>query len=215
MREPKNCKQGIHSISGTVRAVVKPAVAATSTSAMVALALLLVCAFWGETANAACNPRGKLPVLVSNWTKFLQEGLPPSSAPPASGQGTDPSIVGMWHVFMVADGQPFDEGYEQWHSDGTEIFNDIAPPQAANGSGAVCLGVYEKSGPGTYKLHHIGWIFDADANLAGRVVVTQTVTMDAGGSSYHGTFNFKQYDLSENVVFEASGTISATRVTVT
>jgi hypothetical protein len=215
MREPRYRKQGIHSISDAVSGVAKWAVAATSTSAMVALALLLVCAFWGEAANAACNPRGKSPVLVSNWTKFLQEGLPHSSAPSASGQGADPSIVGMWHVFMAADGQPFDEGYDQWHSDGTEIFNDIAPPQAANGSGAICLGVYEKSGPGTYKLHHIGWIFDADANLAGTVVVTQTVTMDAGGRSYHGTFNFKLYDLSENVVFEAAGTISATRVTVT
>ena len=86
--------------------------------------------------------------------------------------------------------------------------------QAANGSGAACFGVYEKSGPGTYKLRHIGWVFDENANLAGSIVVTQTVTMDAGGSSYHGSFDFKLYDLSQNVVFETTGTISATRVKV-
>ena len=177
--------------------------------------VLLSCAFSAEVATAACNPRGKSPVLVSNWTQFLKEGLPKSSAPPASGQGADPSIVGMWHVFMVADGQPFDEAYEQWHSDGTEIINDVAPPQAANGSGAVCLGVYEKSGPGTYKLHHIGWVFDANANLSGKIVVLETVFMDPGGSTFHGSFDFKLFDLSQNIVFQTTGTISATRVKVT
>src|SRR5262249_29641656 len=158
-------------------------------------ALLAGCVLSSEPAQAACNPRGKSPVKVSNWTEFLKQGLSPASAAPASGHGADPSIVGFWHVFMVSGGQPFDEGYEQWHGDGTEIFNDIAPPQAANGSGAVCLGVYEKSGPGTYKLHHVGWVFDSDANLSGTIVVTETVTMDAGGNSYHGAFDFKLYDL--------------------
>jgi len=214
MRESGNCKRRVHSMSNAVRSVAKSAFAGAGRNAVIAAAFLLTCAFWADGAGAACNPRGKSPVRVSNWTEFLKEGLRNSSAPPASGQGADPSIVGMWHIFMLADGQPFDEGYEQWHSDGTEIINDVAPPQAANGSGAVCLGVYEKSGPGTYKLHHIGWVFDENANLSGKIVVTETVFMDPGGDTFHGFFNFKLYDLSQNIVFETTGTVNATRVKV-
>jgi hypothetical protein len=182
---------------------------------VVAVALLLaVCALFSASANASCRVQSKSPVLVSNWTQFLKEGLSQASPAPTSGPGADPTIVGMWHVFLVSDGQPFDEGYEEWHSDGTEILNDIAPPQAANGSGAVCLGTYEKSGPGTYKLRHIGWLFDANANLAGTAVIIETITVDLGGDTFHGTFDFKQYDLSGNVVFEATGNVSGKRVTV-
>lgn len=183
------------------------------TAVIFALSLVAAAVFFSASANAACShAANNKAVTVSSWTQFLKQGLSGASPAPTSGPGADPSIVGMWHVFLASGGQPFDEGYEQWHSDGTEIFNDIAPPQAANGSGAVCLGVYEKSGPGTYKLNHIGWIFDANGNLAGTAVITETTTMDAGGESYHGTFDFKLYDLSQNLVFEATGTISATRV---
>jgi hypothetical protein len=213
MRQPNHLKRAFHSMSSTVKNGARAVRILSGTTAVLAGGVLLASLFFSSVASAACNPRGKSPVLVSNWTKFLKDGLS-AGAPPAAGQGSDPSIVGMWHVFMVAGGQPFDEGYDVWHSDGTEIFNDVAPPQAANGSGAVCFGVYEKSGPGTYRLRHIGWVIDENANLAGSIVVTQTVTMDAGGGSYHGSFDFKLYDLSQNVVFETTGTISATRVRV-
>jgi hypothetical protein len=176
--------------------------------------LLAVCALFSASANASCNPRSKSPVLVSNWTQFLKEGLSQASAAPTSGTGADPTIVGMWHVFLVSGGQPFDEGYEVWHSDGTEILNDIAPPVPANSAGNVCLGVYKKSGPGTYMLRHIGWFIDENANLVGTGVITETITVDLGGDSFHGTFDFKQLDLSENVVFEATGNVSGKRVTV-
>jgi len=182
---------------------------------VVAAALLSgVCVLFSANANASCNPRSKSPVPVSNWTQFLNEGLSQASPAPTSGPGADPTIVGMWHVFLVSGGQGFDEGYEVWHSDGTEILNDIAPPVPANSAGNVCLGVYKKSGPGTYKLRHIGWVIDQNANLAGTAVITETITVDLGGDSFHGTFDFKQYDLSENVVFEATGNVSGKRVTV-
>src|SRR5215469_185738 len=161
---------------------------------VVVVALLLGCALFSTSAHASCKPQSKSPVLVSNWTQFLKEGLPQASPASASEPGADPTIVGMWHVFLVSAGQPFDEGYEVWHSDGTEILNDIAPPVSANGAGNVCLGVYKKSGPGTYKLRHIGWFIDGNGNLAGTGVITETITVDPGGDSFPGTFDFKQYD---------------------
>ena len=215
MREAATEKRLINTVQEAWRRAGRVLRTASYTSGALTVALLAVCVLFSSTAKAACNPRENVPVKVSNWTKFLTDGLSAGAPAPTSGQGADPSIVGMWHVFLVSGGQPFDEGFEQWHSDGTEIFNDIAPPQAANGSGAVCLGVYEKSGPGTYKLNHIGWLFDANANLAGMAVLTETATMDMGGNTYHGTFDFKVYDLSQNLVFEAKGTISATRVKAT
>src|SRR5437870_892905 len=83
-------------------------------------------------------------------------------------------------VLLVSDGQPFDEGFDAWQSGGTEILNDTLPPQPANGGGTVCLGVYKKIGPRTYKLKHPFWSFDANANLAGSGVLGEIVTLDAG-----------------------------------
>jgi hypothetical protein len=61
---------------------------------------------------------------------------------PSSQDGKDDenvSIVGLWTVTFNSNGQVFDQGYDQWHSDGTEILNDTAPPQPANGAGTICL----------------------------------------------------------------------------
>src|SRR5262245_23536045 len=79
-----------------------------------------------------------------------------------SGHGHE-SIVGLWHItFLVGHGPDvFDEGFEQWHSDGTEITIDVAVPPAA---GNICLGVWEKTGPRSVKLHHVGWNWDASVN---------------------------------------------------
>jgi hypothetical protein len=52
-----------------------------------------------------------------------------------------------------------DVGFEQWHSDGTEMLNDTPPPASGN----VCLGTWEKIGPQTYTLVHPA--FNAEGNL--------------------------------------------------
>ena len=184
------------------------------TAVFFALSLVAAAALFSGSANAACSHAANNKVVpVSNWTQFLKNGLSAGSPAPTSGPGADPSIVGLWHVFLVSVGQPFDEGFDQWHSDGTEILNDTAPPQPANGAGTVCLGVYKKTGP-TYQLRHPFWSFNSNGNLAGSGVLLETVTMDTGGKSYHGTFEFDAYDLSNNLVFQATGEVSATRITV-
>jgi len=129
-------------------------------------------------------------------------------------ESDDPSIVGLWHVLFVSGGQPFDEGYDVWHSDGTEILNDTAPPQPANGAGTICLGVYKKTGPRTYQLKHPFWMFDATATLVGTGVILEQVTVDLSGNSYSGAFEFSTYDLKGNLTFAASGDLKAERITV-
>jgi len=146
---------------------------------------------------------------------FLRSARTPAAVGAASAVTTagSRSIVGLWHVLLISDGQPFDEGFDQWHRDGTEILNDTAPPQPANGAGTVCLGVYKKTGPGTYKLKHPFWSFDANANLVGSGVILQTVTLGPDGNTYQGSFTFDLFDLSGTLVFEATGTLTAERIT--
>src|SRR5277367_1286926 len=65
-------------------------------------------------------------------------------------------IVGMWRFTMTVPGPNastvvIDDGYSQWHADGTEIMNSGAhAPNTSN----FCLGVWAQTGPATYKLNH-------------------------------------------------------------
>src|SRR5262245_18732849 len=71
-------------------------------------------------------------------------------------EGGDPSsssIVGLWTVtFLVGKGPDvWDQGFELWHADGTEFTMSVAVPPAA---GNICVGVWERAGGRTVKLHH-------------------------------------------------------------
>src|SRR5271155_2029677 len=75
-------------------------------------------------------------------------------------------IVGMWRFKLVApNGAVVDDGYAQWHSDGTEIQNSgVHAPLTSN----FCLGVWEKVASRTYKLNHfpLGWDATGQASAA-------------------------------------------------
>lgn len=178
-------------------------------TALIALAFLACIALLPTTATAACNRQVSGDAIVDQ-----RHGQFQLLAVNNDEDGDDASIVGLWHVYFASNGQPFDEGYDQWHSDGTEILNDTAPPQPANGAGTVCLGVYKKMGAGTYKLRHPFWIFDGQGNLAANGVLLEVVTMNKGGNAYHGTFAFITYDLNGNTTFQTTGDIKAQRITV-
>jgi hypothetical protein len=144
-------------------------------------------------------------------TERLQQQSPQSSA---ADEDDNAPIVGLWHVRFLSGGQLFDEGFDQWQSDGTEILNDTAPPQPANGAGTICLGVFKKTGPRTYKLRHPFWSFDANGNLAGTGVFLENITVDKSGNNYGGSFSFFTYDLNGNVTSGVTGEIKAERITV-
>ena len=182
---------------------------------LASVALLALITTFAPGARAACSAPSKAKFGITspesnflpgegNIARFFEEKAEVEEA----------SIVGLWHVFFVSGGQPFDEGFDEWHSDGTEILNDNAPPQPANGAGTVCLGVYKKIAPATYKLRHPFWSFDANGNLAGSGVILETVTLDADGDSFHGSFTFDLYNLSGNLISEVTGDLSAKRITV-
>jgi hypothetical protein len=162
----------------------------------------------------ACGPQVTRDGFVPLATVPSPKAVPgmAKTAPASTSDHDSASIVGLWYVVFVSGGQVFDVGYDQWHSDGTEVLNDTAPPQPANGAGTVCLGVYTQTEAGTIKLKHPFWSFDANGNFAGSGRFSETITLDSEGNSYHGSFVFTAYDVSGNIIFQATGTLTGKRM---
>jgi hypothetical protein len=64
-------------------------------------------------------------------------------------------IVGGWEMTLSVGGTITDYIFEQFHSDGTEIENDITDVLSGN----VCMGVWEKLRDGTYGVTHPSFNF--------------------------------------------------------
>ena len=128
---------------------------------------------------------------------------------PAAQAAGRPSIVGLWNVQYFQGTDFLFQTYDQWHSDGLEFeVNSIYP-------GAVCQGTFKQSAAtGTVQLLHVIFTFDASGVLNGHIDETQTNTVSSDGNTYSGTNDQKFCDLSGNFLFEATGTQTATRLTV-
>ncbi len=172
--------------------------------AMGALVLMLQ-----PSAQAACaSGGGKIGLAPS---KFAPTLLSRTSKEEAEDHD---SIVGLWHTTFISGGLVWDEAFEQWHSDGTELAVDNAVPPLL---GNVCVGVYKQSGPHTYKLRHVTWNWDSSgAPLAGTFLLLMTVTTGPHGNTFTGTFVSDSFDNNGKVIptMHAEGTVSSTRITV-
>jgi hypothetical protein len=128
----------------------------------------------------------------------------------AEGQSNNASIVGMWNITFTSGGQVVDQGFDVWHSDGTEVLNDNPPPSTGN----VCLGIWQQTGRFTFKLKHPSWTYDNNGNLTGIATIREQVTLDSNGNRFKGTFTVDVADLNGNPILHLEGTVSATRITV-
>jgi len=172
-----------------------------------ALALLLQ-----PSTQAACASGGRKVGLASSKLalKLQNQG--------SNGQGQNGgsnSIVGLWHTSFTSGGAPWDEAFEQWHSDGTELAVDNAVPPLL---GNVCVGVYKQTGPRTYSLRHVTWNWDPSkaSPFAGTFLLLMTVTVDKDGNTFSGTFVSDSYDVFGAVIpdLHFEGTVSSERITV-
>jgi hypothetical protein len=133
------------------------------------------------------------------------------------------SIVGLWNVQFLSqgntghnpsipDGALIDWGFNQWHSDGTELLNSGG--HAAN-TGNFCMGVWGQTGFLMFELNHYALSYDATSGaLANIVNIREQVTLSPSGDSYNGTFTLDVYDPNGSHVDHVAGNITATRVTV-
>lgn len=132
-------------------------------------------------------------------------------------------IVGMWRFTMTIPGpkgEPIviDDGYSQWHVDGTEIMNSGAhAPNTSN----FCLGVWTQTGPGSYKLNHFPLAWDASGTAPqGPVHIVAHIKLK-DHDHFSGPFTLDVYTWDGSEIVNASGapiaqlqgTFSATRVT--
>ena len=131
-------------------------------------------------------------------------------------------IIGMWRFTMSIAGPSgpivIDDGYSQWHVDGTEIMNSGAhAPSTSN----FCLGVWAQTGPGTYKLNHFPLAWDSSGTAPqGPVHIVANVKL-TDHDHFSGPFTLDVYSWDGSQIVNASGppiahltgTFSATRVT--
>jgi len=186
----------------------------------VAVALLLVACFTAVNASAQCGASDGHLASNTATAMLMRSAAKSSKAPAAQANGAAPAgaaIVGFWHVTFISKGTGFipdgtvvDMGFSQWHSDGTEILNSSRPPATGN----FCLGVWEKTGPFSYKLNHFALSSDLNGNMVGPANIRENVTLGPQGHTYTGTFSIDQYDTSGNLLAHIVGEVKATRITV-
>jgi hypothetical protein len=188
---------------------------------LAALGLVTLAAMIAPPATAAClnTGRGKPPLGQQSLLRpasFIQQSEQDNDADRDSGHD---SIVGFWHVKFVSknshgipDGIEIDAGYQQWHSDGTEIlFSAGRKPM----DGDVCFGVWKKIGPQQFKLNHFAAPWDAaQTQLIGPTNFLVDVTLDRKGNKFTGPFVINSYDESGNLLSQVRGTVTGTRIEV-
>ncbi len=169
--------------------------------------VVLVTLFAGE-ASASCFSEGSR--LNAARSQF---------SPHAAGGGSDErehsnaSIVGLWKAdFLIGSGPDlFDQAFQQFHSDGTELMLSRGlPPSLGN----VCIGIWQRTGPRTYKLKHTAWNWTTDGSFAGTFIMQATFRLSRSGDSFTGTWQADSFDTSGALIPDQhfEGTARATRV---
>ena len=176
-------------------------------------ALAVICLTFGTDAKACSVPgMGPRSLYLPEPSAFLKAVVPPSApdALPSSARSErngPASVVGLWQVTYTSGSTVVDMAFEVFHSDGTEMLNDITPPAEGN----VCLGVWTQTGGTGYKLTHPSWTFDANGNLTGTALFSVAITL-TNADKFTGTYTLTEFDTSGNPDGVYNGTLAATRI---
>jgi len=140
------------------------------------------------------------------------------SSPNFNAPGNGGSIVGYWKFAWTApDGVTgIDWGFQQWHSDGTELTNSGGQLPA---TGNFCTGVWEQAGRGAFRLNHWAMAWNVPgtdpADFVGLINIRELVSVDRTGNSMSGTVTLDLY-AQDGTTFMAhlgEGTVSGERIT--
>jgi len=178
-----------------------------------------------STASAGCGDLSGLegPFEFARPAVETRSLVPAAEADSGSEHSSGASLVGMWNVQFVSkgntahnpsipDGAIIDFGYNQIHSDGTEILNSGGHAPATEN---FCLGVWGQTGFLTYEVNHFPLSYNATTGaLANLINLREQITLSPSGDSYAGTFTIDVYDTKANHLDHLAGTIAASRVTV-
>jgi hypothetical protein len=208
---------------GSIMKVTHRAVTLTLSAAVVGMLLVPAASACALTTQQPTNmviqqllPDAQNPMALATSADLARDLSSASSA-------TSPSIVGMWsfqliskgnttHNPSIPDGTQVNFGYNQLHSDGTEILNAGARSPA---QGNFCLGVWQKTGHSTYQVNHFSLNYNATTGaLLGTIILSETITLSPGGTTYSGTFDDTVFDTMGNKTDHLTGQITAQRITV-
>lgn len=144
-------------------------------------------------------------------SQMLTELRAPKQDPDGLAVGEAATIVGLWDVKFLVDNEVVDEGFDQYHADGTEILNDTPPPATGN----VCLGVYKMPATTSIKLKHPSWIYDpTNTFVIGKATILEQITVDRSNNFFTGTFTVQIRDLNGNPLApDFSGQLRGDRIT--
>lgn len=132
----------------------------------------------------------------------------PNATPDAA---ANPTVAGLWDVQIFGpDGTEAGEFFDVFYADGMELQNDASPILEGN----LCVGVWTQTGPRTFALHHVGWLFDESGIPFGREIDDTVITVDPSGMTFTGSGTGTGYDMDGNVLGSGSGTVQAQRITV-
>jgi hypothetical protein len=184
-------------------------IAITGALAMGSLTMGLVTEASAGCLNLPRVKAGAFHPISWQWTGEFRPGSPLLVA---DRDDSVDGIVGFWRVkYVLPDGTVLDDAYQQWHSDGTEIHNAEAPAAA----GAICLGVWKKTGKHHYTLNHFFWASDpATDTVTTLVQLREEIDLDQGGNEHFGIVTFDVYDPNGKFLNHTQGTVQATRITV-
>lgn len=183
------------------------------------LAIALHGTIFVSKATAQCgysqwNTTEALQPLPSQEAVQLEPGVLSRTA---DNGGSDGQIVGFWKFKFVSEGTPgipdgavIDNGFTQWHSDGTEITNSLRPPATGN----FCLGVWQRTGSSTYALNHFALGWDSSGNFIGPVQIRENITLSHNANQFTGTFTIDQFNPAGTVLAHVQGQVTATRINV-
>jgi hypothetical protein len=140
---------------------------------------------------------------TSGGARLVRAGYQPAEE--GNQRNSAAAIVGMWHVKLVSqtityfnnapqlpfpEGVEFDAGYQQWHSDGTEMLNSGGRPPAVS---SFCMGVWEQIGPRTFKLNHFAISWTPGETRTGPTSIVEEVTISPNGKTFSGQFTITDY----------------------
>jgi hypothetical protein len=171
---------------------------------------IAVCTIFAGSAAAQCGTAPpQMAALARSAMLWPEPSLPEAAVQPNASEDSGTQIVGLWRIKFRSGGVIVDEGWDTFHSDGSEILIDTP-------FGSVCPGVWEKTGPRTHKLNHPYFNFDAAGQAAVSVGIYRAqITLAADGNSFTGSFTWDSYDFSGKLIPAAhvAGTLAAKRVT--
>ena len=163
----------------------------------------------GLSASAFASCGDTLSSMAAGAAAVLNQTHFSGGTQSPGGKQSKSTIVGLWHIEFVANGQTIQEAFQIWSTGGTEVHNPNVDPRG----GSVCLGVWKRHG-GTYTLAHRVWNYDTNGTFMGTIHLSESVTISPDGKTQTGSFALDFYDPAGNFQFEVPGTVTGERISV-